>query len=196
MRPLLLFHRLTLTLVLVLLTQGSGVFADDRTSLGLYGDFDRLHLRDSGAQPAVNTILTCFGWGGFIDHRWLAIRWGLRSQLGTSSLDPGYVDDEQLVATVEVQFKYPVEWGPLVTVYPALGLEGGYALSGTVRNGEHYFPWLTKLAGGATVNLTDDLYLGAEASFSVSPHRLPVMDWTKPSTVFTVTEWVGWRLPG
>jgi len=143
-------------------------------SVGLYGHFDRIHA---------SAILTCFGWGAFSDWAYGSVRLGLRSQLGTSSLNPGYVDDEQLVATAEVQAKVPVFLGRLVKVFPTLGLEYGTLLSGNLR-GEGYYPWVLRLGGGGDLEITDRVYLRAEASVAVA--RV---------SVFSISQSVGVRFP-
>lgn len=180
-----------LPLVLVLTATGLFGQADSRDSqgsfftpsVGLWGHFDRIHVRDPGAPTPVNAILTCFGWGVYTDWAYGSVRLGLRSQLGTSSLNPGYVDDEQLVATAEVQAKVPVFLGKLVKVFPTLGLEYGTLVSGNLR-GDGYYPWLVRMGAGGDLEVTDRVYLRAEASVALA--RL----W-----VVSVSQSVGVRLP-
>jgi len=151
----------TLWLSVILLGVSAGVGAEGtrdarrdfpEPSFGLLGHFDRIHVRDSvSAQDRRNTVMSLFGWGVFVDQGYLAASLALRSQLGTSSLGPGYVDDEQLVLGLALQAKYPLFVSDIVTVFPTAAVEYDARIAGRVRHEDAYFPFLVRLGGGAQV---------------------------------------------
>jgi len=166
-----------------------------RSSIGLFGHFDRIHVRDySSSESRINTMLTCFGWGLFYDYGYFFVNAGLRSQLGTSSLDPGYVDDEQLVLTLGIQGKFPFYFGRLLKIYPSIGIEYGKQISGIIRNSESYFPLLVKLGFGSDIEITQDIFLRTVGDISVSPTDLGSISTNKYTTFFSASEMIGMRI--
>lgn len=163
-------------------------------SFGLLGHFDRIHVRDSlWDEGRRNTVMSLFGWGVFIDQGCLAASLALRSQLGTSSLDPGYVDDEQLVLGLALQAKYPVFVSDIVTVFPTAAFEYDFRIAGRVRHEDAYFPFVLRLGGGAQVEISPTVYLRWGTEFAASPAK--VVGWSpeRYTTFYTVSQAIGFR---